>query len=185
LKQLIPVGGETLIEQVLAPILGSRLDDVVVVLGHQAREIETVIACRFPDPRLHIIENRQYLQGMASSLAAGIASVEGTHDHAMIFLADMPGITARLIDRLLDAFLASGMRIGAVKGEGRPAHPVIFSRELYGELKGLTGDAGARPLLHKYSDTTCLVEPEAGYDSFDIDTPKDYAQFQTKDKEPQ
>jgi len=180
MKQLMPVGNETLIERVLSPILKSHLDDVVVVLGHQARDIKAVIARRFVDSRLQIIENTRYRQGMASSLAAGIARVEGTHDHAMIFLADMPGITARLIDCLLAAFVASGMRIGAVRGEGRPTHPVIFSRELYEELKGLTGDAGARSLLHKYSDAICLVEPEEDYDCLDIDTPADYAGFQER-----
>jgi molybdenum cofactor cytidylyltransferase len=177
IKQLLPVGEETLIERVLGQIVESRLDKVVLVLGHQAREIQAVIARCFVDPRLRIIENRQYRQGISSSIAAGIREVESTHDHAMIFLADMPCIPSELINRLLGRHLTSGMQIAAVKGEGRPAHPVIFSCEVYPELKRLEGDVGARSLLCKYSGSVCLIEPEGSYDSLDIDTPEDYAGF--------
>jgi molybdenum cofactor cytidylyltransferase len=184
IKQLLPVGEETLIERVLGQVLKSQLDSVVLVLGYQAREIQAVIAPRFVDPRLRIIENRQYRQGISSSIAAGISEVESTHDHAMIFLADMPCIPSDLINRLLGRHLTSGTPISAIQGEGRPAHPVIFSREVYPELKRLKGDVGARSLFRKYSDSVCLIEPEGDYDSLDIDTPEDYAEFQTGSRRP-
>jgi molybdenum cofactor cytidylyltransferase len=128
--------------------------------------------------RLRVVENRQYQKGISSSIVAGISKVEQSCDHAMIFLADMPCIPSDLINRLLGRYLTSGMRIGAVKARGRPAHPVIFSRELYPELQDLRGDVGARSLLHKYNRSVCLVEPEGDYDTLDIDTPEDYADFQ-------
>jgi molybdenum cofactor cytidylyltransferase len=178
LKQLLPVGGETLIERVLGHILASRLDAVVLVLGYRAAEIRAVIGPRFVDPRLRIIENSRYRTGIGSSIVCGISAVEGTHDHAMIFLADMPSVPSNVIDRLLDRHLASGALIGAIRGEGRPAHPVIFGQELYPELKRLTGDKGARELLRKHGDSVCLIEPEGDYDACDIDTPEDYLKFQ-------
>jgi molybdenum cofactor cytidylyltransferase len=183
IKQLLPVGEETLIERVLGQILESQLDKVVLVLGHRALDIKAVIAPCFVDPRLRIIENRQYRQGISSSIAAGIREVESTHDHAMFFLADMPCIPSNLINRLLGRHLTSGMPIGAIQSEGRPAHPVIFSRELYPELKRLKGDVGARSLFSAYSGSICLIEPEGDYDSLDIDTPEDYAGFQTDSRQ--
>ncbi|MFH1083067.1 MAG: nucleotidyltransferase family protein [Pseudomonadota bacterium] len=177
-KQLLPVGDTTLIERVLGEVLISELDRVVLVLGHRAREIKESIASILPQPRLNIIENHQFRQGISSSIVAGISEVEKSHDHVMIFLADMPCIDGDLINLLLRRYLASGMQIGAIKGKERPGHPVIFSRELYQELQALRGDVGARSLLRKYSDRVCLVEPEKCYDSIDIDTPEDYAGFQ-------
>ena len=179
IKQLLPVGQETLIEHVLAQVLASRLDAVVLVLGHQAGEIRAVIEPRFRDPRLCIIQNYQYRQGISSSIAAGVTAVEKRHNHAMIFLADMPCISSAVIDRLLDRHVMSGAVISAIRGEGRPAHPVVFRRDLYPELKRLQGDQGARCLVYKYGGSLCLVEPATGYDSRDIDTPEDYAAFQT------
>jgi len=178
IKQLLSVGEETLIERVLGQILASRLDKVILVLGHRAMEIETVIAHRLVNPRLCIIENLRYRQGISSSIAAGIREVEGAYDHAMIFLADMPFIPSNLINRLLERHLISGMSIAAIQVDGRPAHPVIFSRELYPDLKGLEGDVGARSLFRKYSDAVCFIPAEGEYDALDIDTPEDYARFE-------
>jgi len=178
IKQLLPVGKETLIERVLGPILSSRLDKIILVLGHRAMEIQAVIARRFVDPRLCIVENRRYREGISSSIAAGISEVEGAYGHAMIFLADMPCIPSNLIDRLLERHLSSGMSIGAVQVDGRPAHPVIFTREVYPDLKRLRGDVGARSLFPKYAESICLFQPEGAYDSIDIDTPEDYAGFE-------
>ncbi len=180
IKQLLPVGDETLIERVLGQVLKAELDTVVLVLGHRWREVQGVIAPLIIQPRLRVIENPQYRQGISSSIVAGISEVERTYDHAMIFLADMPCIRSDVINRLLRRYLTSGMQIGAVKGKGRPAHPVIFSRELYPELQRLRGDVGARSLFHKYNRSVCLVEPEGDYESLDIDTPEDYAEFQMR-----
>jgi len=178
IKQLLPVGDETLIERVLNQIMKAELDSVVLVLGYGVQEILAVIPPLFSQPRLRIIENREYREGISSSIVAGIQAVESTCDHAMIFLADMPCIRSDLINLLIRRHLDSGMPVGAVQAEGRPAHPVIFSRQVFPELKRLKGDVGARSLFRKYGGSVCLIEPEGDYDSLDIDTPEDYAAFQ-------
>jgi len=178
IKQLLPIGDETLIERVLSQILKAELDSVVLVLGYGVQEILAVIPSLVIQPRLRIIENREYREGISSSIVAGIQAVESTCDHAMIFLADMPCIRSELIDLLIRRHLDSGMPISAVQAEGRAAHPVIFSRQVFPELKRLEGDVGARSLFRKYSGSVCLIEPEWDYDSLDIDTPEDYAAFQ-------
>ncbi len=177
-KQLLPLGGKTLIERVLIEALTSELDKVVLVLGYQAGDIKKIITPPFPQPKLSIIENRQFKQGISSSIIAGLSEIENTHDHAMILLGDMPFIDRDLINLLLRRYLQSGLPIGAIKGKERPAHPMIFSRELYPELLILRGDVGARALFTKYKDQVCLIEPEGPYDGRDIDTPEDYAGFQ-------
>ena len=177
-KQLLPLGGKTLIERVVIEALTSELERIVLVLGYQAGDIKKVITPLFPQPKLSIIENRQFKQGISSSIIAGLSEIENTHDHAMILLGDMPFIHRDLINLLLRRYLRSGLPIGAIKGKDRPAHPMIFSRALYSELLILQGDVGGRALFGKYSDQVCLIEPEGSYDGRDIDTPDDYAEFQ-------
>ena len=177
-KQLLPFGEKTLIERVLVEALNSKLDKVVLVLGYQAVEIKKIISPVSPQPKLSIIENRQFKQGISSSIIAGLSEVQNSHDHVMILLGDTPFIHRELINLLLRQYLQSGCSIGAIKGKERPAHPVVFSRELYPELQILQGDVGARALFEKYSDQVCLIEPEGPYDAKDIDTPEDYAGIQ-------
>lgn len=177
-KQLLPLGGKTLVERVLIEALSSELERIVLVLGYQAGDIKKVITRLGPQPKLRIIENRQFEQGMSSSIIAGLSEIENTHDHVMILLGDMPFVHRDLINLLLRRYLRSGLPIGAIKGKERPAHPMIFSRKLYPELMVLRGDVGARALFGKYKDQVCLIEPEGPYDAMDIDTLEDYAEFQ-------
>lgn len=177
-KQLLPFGEKTLIERVLVEALNSELDKVVLVLGYQAVEIKKIINPVSPQPKLSIIENRQFKQGISSSIITGLSEIENTHDHVMILLGDMPFIHRGLINLLIRRYLKSGLWIGAIKGQDRPAHPMIFSRQLYPELLILRGDVGAKALFTKYSDQVCLIQPEGPYNDRDIDTPEDYAGFQ-------
>jgi molybdenum cofactor cytidylyltransferase len=183
LKQLLPVSGMTLVERTLTAALESRLDRLVLVLGHRAHEIERALGTVSRDSRLTIVHNRHYREGISSSLVAGVVEIARSHDHGMILLADMPFIDRRVIDLLIENYLNSRLPIGAVKVGERAAHPVVFRRDLFFELKALTGDVGARFLLEKYSDRVCLIAPGTGYDNRDIDTQQDYRNFQTDLKE--
>jgi len=176
-KLLLPAGGQTLLGRVLAEALDSDLHRVVLVLGHRAAEIRSGLGRALEHPKLRVVENRQYSRGISSSIIRGLIEIEDTYDHVMILLGDIPHVDRRLINHLLRQYLDSHLPIGAVKTGGKRSHPIIFSRKLYGELHGLRGDVGGRPVLSRYSKRICLVEPERFYDDRDIDTPEDYAEF--------
>ena len=176
-KQLLQVGEETLLGRILKETLDSDLDKVVLVLGHKAKEIRRGLDRLLDHPRLRVAENRHYRKGISSSIIAGLSEIEDSHDHAMVLLADMPRIDTRLINILLQKYLASGLPLGAVRIKNRRSHPVIFSRKIYPELRRLQGDRGARELFQKFRDKVMLVEPEGSYDDRDIDTLEDYVRF--------
>ena len=176
-KQLLPVGGVSLLDRVLVEVLNSELTLVVLVLGYKAQEIKENLQTEIHHPKLKIIENRDYNEGISTSIIAGLSEVEDEYDHFMIILADMPHITANIINRLLHQYLASGLPLGSIKIENRRSHPVIFGRKLYPEIHQLQGDLGARDLFIKYSNHVCLVEPEEDYNDKDIDTLDDYLEF--------
>jgi molybdenum cofactor cytidylyltransferase len=183
LKQLLPVAGVTLVERALTAALESRLDRLVLVLGHRAPEIETALSGFVRNPKLTIVHNRRYREGISSSLVAGVEEIAHSHDHAMILLADMPFIDHHVINLLIEGYLKAHLPIGASKVGKHAAHPVVFRRDLFFELKTLTGDVGARSLLKKYNDRVCLIAPGADYDERDIDNRADYRNFQTDLKE--
>ena len=67
---------------------------------------------------------------------------------ALVLLGDMPWIEPRLIDALIDAFLARKDALAAVPlREGRRGNPVLLSRGLFERATRLTGDEGARRLI--------------------------------------
>lgn len=174
-KQLIRVAGRPLIEQVLAEALDSALDRVFLILGHGSGEVKKALGEWLGHPRLEVVENPDFAEGISTSLIAGLRRAEEAHDHAMILLGDMPHVHAGIIDRLIASYLASGAALGAVSVRGRRSHPVIFSRRLYPELHALKGDTGARAVFSAHAHEALLVPLD--YDDRDIDTPEDYEQI--------
>jgi len=173
-KQLLPVGGKRLLDIVLGETLRSDLDTVVLVLGHMADDITAGLSTDLHHPKLRIIENNRFREGISSSIIAGLSEVENACDHVMIILADMPHLTAGLINLLLYQYLESGLPLAGLKIENRRSHPVIISRKFYPDVHQLRGDVGARDLFLKYADQVCLVDAGESYDDMDIDTMADY-----------
>ena len=177
-KQLLRVHGETILGRILNEALDSELDKIFLILGYQANEIKRTLGQSLIHGKLQVIENRQYAQGISSSIIAGLSEIEENYDHVMILLADLPHINSILINLLIFGYLESGLPIGAIQVKSKRSHPVIFGKALYRELRKLQGDVGAKSIFEKFSDRVCLVEPGFCYNDMDIDTPEDYAAFQ-------
>jgi molybdenum cofactor cytidylyltransferase len=174
-KQLLPVGGLSLLDRVLAETLHSDLDRVLLILGHKAQEIRKGLKADLHHPKLTILENTQYRDGISSSILCGLRRIEDDYDHMMTLLADMPYITSGLINLLLRQYLASGLSLGAIKTKRGRTHPVIIGRRFYPDVYQLQGDVGARDLFARFPEDLCLVEPGETYQDLDIDTPEDYS----------
>jgi len=95
---------------------------------------------------------------------------------AMVVLGDQPLVGSRTVATLLRAWRREGSRpaVAASSADGW-APPVILSRELWGDLFALKGDAGARQVLQGRSELIDIV-PAPGR-SDDIDTPDDYTKI--------
>jgi len=179
-KQLLPVAQSTLLDRILSEALASDLGMVVLVLGYMAGDILEGLQTDLRHPRLKIIENKNHLQGISASIIAGLSAVETDWDGVMILLADMPCVTAGLINLLIRACEESRRPLAAVTSKGKRSHPVIVRRPFFRALHRLHGDQGAKTLFIEHADQVCLVEPEEDYDDRDIDTQDDYLALKKK-----
>ena len=141
-KQLARIKGEALLGRVLhAASTSERLDEIVVVLGHRATEIEASVELG----RARALVCGDWRSGISASIACGISEVADA-DVAIILLGDQPGVSRVLIARVLDSLGAGDLAARAVYS-GRPGHPVAVRRELFDKLRRLRGDNGARDVL--------------------------------------
>jgi len=101
-KQLLHVQGVTLLERILNEALKSELDKIILILGHQSKEIKKALGQIIVHKKLRVIENPRYRQGISSSITTSLSEVEDNYDHVMILLADLPHVTSRLINLLID-----------------------------------------------------------------------------------
>jgi molybdenum cofactor cytidylyltransferase len=149
--------------------LASKATDVIVVTGHQADLVEQALA----GLNVKFARNADFAGGLASSVKAGIAAVPENADGAIVCLGDMPLISAKLIDQLIETFAPDrGHLIAVPVSDGRRGNPVLWSRRFFKELMTLDGDIGARHLIAKHAEAVAEV-PVDGQSAFlDIDTPQ-------------
>lgn len=167
-KMLLPLGGGTVLSATVVSLLQSRLDRVVVVLGADAETVRREAALP-EDPRLRVVVNASWGDGMASSLRSGLEECSDA-EAVLIALGDQPGMTGERVNTVLDAGRRGALLVVPVSGSV-PAHPVLFSRELFPELRSLTGDVGAREVVRRHEGEAVKIEMER---LPDIDTEEDY-----------
>ncbi|MGA7677207.1 MAG: NTP transferase domain-containing protein, partial [Dehalococcoidia bacterium] len=68
LKQLMPFGQSTIVEQAVDNLLGSAVDEVIVVVGYKAEDVIKAIAAK----PVKVAINPDYEQGMSTSIMAGL-----------------------------------------------------------------------------------------------------------------
>lgn len=174
-KLLEPVNGQPMLLAAVDAALASRAESVIVVTGHQREAVEAVLA----DKRITTVHNPHYHEGLGSSLRTGVAALPATVDGVLVILGDMPGLRARMLDRLIDAFdPAGGHTICVPTWRGRRGNPVLFARRFFGEMQEIGGDVGAKRLLQDYSDQVAAVDMPDDSVLVDLDTPEALERYQ-------
>ncbi len=177
-KALLPISGIPFIEEIVRALKGTKVDEILVVLGHQAQEIQDQIR-RLP---ISVVVNKDYRKGQLSSLVAAIRSLEsrtdsGKVDGLLVHLVDHPFISARLVDEMIERFYQSKKLIVVPRYRGRRGHPVLFSRGLFSELLSAPVDQGAKTVVHAHRDETLEIETDYEGITIDIDTPEEYRRY--------
>jgi len=162
------------LRHVLDAAVAGGLEEVVVVLGHLAREIVDAVP---PTGRVRIASNPRYAEGQATSLRTGLQAVEAGSEAAVILLGDQPWVRPDAIASVAAAFRAGqGPVVQAVYG-GRPAHPTLLGRAVWATvMEESEGDEGARAAIGRHPEWVATVEV-GGAPPEDIDTEEDYARL--------
>lgn len=168
-KLLLDIDGVPMVRHVLEAASEGGCHQTVVVYAED--DVKRVI-----NGRAELVFNPKAQTGMASSMQVGLRAMRPEIEAAMVLLGDQPLVGSRTVATLLRAWRREGSRPAvAVAGADGWAPPVILSRELWGDLFALSGDAGARQVLQGRPELLDMV-PAPGR-SDDIDTPDDYAKI--------
>ena len=169
-KLLLEMKGKKLIEHILEALESSKVDEIVVVLGHNPWEVTDVIS-RF---KCSIVVNEMYMEGMVSSLKTGLKQVERT-DAVLIVLGDQIILNPKLIDVMIGEMEKnrSGVFIVSPIYRGKKGHPILFHKRLFNEILSLTKYNTLRDVIHKHSNRLLTIEGDK-WTIIDIDDPNDF-----------
>ena len=166
-KQLVRIGDRPLLTVIAgraAEVVGHAL---IIVLGARAAELSPLLR-HSPGS---VVVNRDWREGLASSIRAGVARLPASCGGVMLVLADQATVTAEDLGRLASAWRRQPQHIAAARYGATLGVPAIFPQHLFAQLCELKGDVGARALLRRHADH--LVKVPMPSAAFDLDTPDD------------
>ncbi|MFL6602323.1 MAG: NTP transferase domain-containing protein [Steroidobacteraceae bacterium] len=166
-KQLVRVAGRPLLHAAVARAAEVAGTAVTVVLGARAAELTPLLK----HSQSSIIINRDWREGMASSIRAGVARLPPSCTAVLLTLVDQAAVTAEDLKRLVSAWRRQPEYIVAARYGTTTGVPAIFPRSTFPDLQSLRGDTGARALLQRNPDR--LVRVPMASAAVDIDTPED------------
>jgi molybdenum cofactor cytidylyltransferase len=170
-KPLIPINGRPLLDYVLRTVHGSRVGDIVVVLGHDADRIRDAISIE----GARVIVNDAYRDGISTSIRAGVRAADHRSEAFVIVLGDQPFVTSKTVAELIARWNESRAKIVIPSYQGERGNPVLLDRSLAGEIQGLTGDQGCRAIFGRHVDGILEVPVQDAGILIDLDTPEQIA----------
>jgi molybdenum cofactor cytidylyltransferase len=169
-KLLMPYAGSTIIENIIQKALASNAGKVKVVAGSDEAEVTEAIR-HLP---VTVCLNRDYENGMLSSVQCGFNSLSSTVKAGLILLGDQPMIQTWVINKLIDSYYKTGKGILIPVYEGKRGHPVLIDTRYISEINALDPAIGLRQLMEGNADDIYDIEVDTNTILKDIDTIEDY-----------
>lgn len=169
-KLLADLSGAPVIRRVADRVAAAGLAEVVVVTGADDPGIRAALY----GLDASIIHAPDWSEGMAATLRTGIAALAPEAAGVCTFLGDMPLVPAGLCGALVEAARQAGYA-ARPRCDGKPGHPVAFTRAAFADLMRLDGDAGASALLAARAGEVAYCDTGDRGVLFDIDTSGDLA----------
>lgn len=143
-KQLVELADRPLIAHVVAAARDGGVDEVVVVVGHDASAVAQAARAEHD---VRIVDTPAVAAGQSASLGAGVAAaLDLDAEVVVVLLADQPEVAPAAVQAAAAA-VRDGASVARLRYEDGPGHPVAFARRVLARLTELRGDRGARGLL--------------------------------------
>lgn len=169
-KPLLPLRESTVLGCVTRTLREAGVEDILAVAGHKAREVLAESA------RLSIgcVVNRDFEQGMFSSVLTGIKALPGVFDVLLVLPVDIPLVRPQTIRALLERFGNTPLLFPVFLGER--GHPPLIGAGCLSFVSSWTGEGGLRGALEALERITGAEELSVADANilFDMDTPEAY-----------
>lgn len=173
-KLLSKLNGKPVVMTTVSGVLAANKSITVVVTGHDHKAVNDALS----GYDVKLVHNAAYGDGMAGSLKLGLTQLPDHANFTFICLADMPFIRSETYG----ALKACAQRIGEARifvptYNGKRGHPILWHRDMFAALCGISGDTGGKHVIHENEHLVCEVPVDDPGILIDLDTPEALAQF--------
>jgi molybdenum cofactor cytidylyltransferase len=166
-KQLVRLAGTPVLHKAISNATLVAGHSVTVVLGAHARDIAPALR----QSAAAVVVNRDWEEGIASSIRTAVHAAPSGCEGLLLVLADQVAVTGDDLKRLYAAWRRHPVLIAAALYGGAPGVPAIFPRWAFTDLLQVRGDRDPRLVIRRNVDRVVRVPMQNA--GIDLDTPED------------
>ena len=178
-KLLKKIDGVAILNYAVKNILGSTIDEIIIVLGHEKEIVENIIP---KNKKIKLVYNKNYKSGIASSIQTGLNFISTKSKAFFVCLGDMPNVNQNIYNKLIktknkyNKKLKSNLRKEIVipTYNNQEGNPVLFSIFMKKKIMEIKGDAGAKKIIELSREKVLNVPLKSDGIILDFDTKEDF-----------
>jgi len=160
-----------LINYSLKKLYKSKINKIIIVLGHQHKEVKKIIK---KNKKNIFIYNKNYKKGMASSIKVGLKKVSRDDKGFIIVQSDMPFIKTSDINKIYNSIRLKKYLVYVLKFKDKIGNPIGFDLSLTKKFKNIKGEFGAKFMVKRLKDSTKFIKINRAKSFKDFDKASDF-----------
>jgi len=178
-KLIKEIDGIPLIKYAVKNILGSAVDELVVVLGHEKIIIENIIE---KNKKIKFVYNESYQKGISTSIIKGLNSVSKKTKAFFICMGDMPDVNQSIYNKLIKTRYNYNKELSSDKKkeifiptfEEKKGNPILCSKFILEKIINNDEDFSAKKITEENEDKILYVPVKSNGIILDFDTKDDF-----------
>jgi len=160
-----------LINYSLNVLTKSKVNKIILVLGHQHKEVKKIIK---KNKKIIFTYNKNYKKGMASSIKIGLKKISKNDKGFIIAQSDMPFVKQSDINKICRSINSKKFLVHALKYKNRVGNPIGFDSSLIKKFKNIKGQFGAKFMVKRLKNRTNFIKTKSIKSFKDFDKVSDF-----------
>ena len=160
-----------LINYSLNVLTKSKANKIIIVLGHQSKEVKKIIK---KNKKIIFTYNKNYKKGMASSIKMGLKKVSKNDNGFIVAQSDMPFVKLSDINKICRSIKTKQFLVHALKYKNRLGNPIGFDISLIKKFKNIKGQFGAKFMVKRLKNRTNFINTSSLKSFKDFDKVSDF-----------
>ena len=160
-----------LINYSLNVLTKSKVNKIIIVLGHQHKELKKIIK---NNKKIIFTYNKNYKKGMASSIKNGLKKISKNDKGFIVAQSDMPFVKQSDINKICRSINSKKFLVHALKYKTRVGNPIGFDSSLIKKFKNIKGQFGAKFMVKRLKNRTNFINTMSLKSFKDFDKASDF-----------
>lgn len=178
-KLIKEINGIPLIKHAIKNILGSAIDELIIILGHEKSLIENIIT---KNKKIKFIYNENYKNGISSSIKIGLNHISKNSEAFFICLGDMPNVNQNIYNKLIKSKYNYNKKLISDRKkeiiipvfEEKEGNPILFSKFMKEKIFSKIDNFKIEKIIETNKNKILYVPIQNTGITLDFNTQKDF-----------